>query len=155
MRSYKHFGHFVFRNQGKLFFSAFLVECLISWAIDAADLGESIGGRLFGAFLLLVPLVLTYLLDRYAQRIVYQEFRQRYTEPDSLGRRVTVGRVPQTDAERLLGVSRDASPQSIKEAYWKAAKRCHPDYAARNHMSVVVATKEFQRLQAAYESIRP
>jgi len=154
LRSYKSFGDFVFWNQGKFWLAAFAAMGFVCWVIDAAKLVESLCGRVFGGFLLLLVVVVTYASDQSAQRSASKDFKETYTEAASLSRRVSRPGIPRTDAERLLGISRRDSPERIKQAFWRAAKRCHPDFAPRNHMSVEAATKEFQRLQAAYKSLR-
>jgi molecular chaperone DnaJ len=51
------------------------------------------------------------------------------------------------DYYRILGVSRDASPEAIKRAYRRLAKKYHPDVARHT------ATDEFREVQAAYETL--
>ena len=49
----------------------------------------------------------------------------------------------------ILGVSRDASEKEIKEAYYKLAKKYHPD----NNKSDKDAVKKFQEISNSYECI--
>lgn len=53
----------------------------------------------------------------------------------------------------LLGVARDADNDEIKKAYRKAALKQHPDKAALNNLTPEEATKIFQRLNEAYETL--
>jgi len=45
---------------------------------------------------------------------------------------------------KVLGISQDADPAKIKKAYWKAAKRYHPDVSPGT-------SKKFREVQEAYE----
>jgi len=54
------------------------------------------------------------------------------------------------DAYTILGVSRGLTDRDYKIAYLKKAKTCHPDL----HPNNPEATGKFQRLSAAYESIK-
>ena len=49
----------------------------------------------------------------------------------------------------ILGVSRDASEKEIKEAFYKLAKKFHPD----NNKSDKDAVKKFQEISSAYECL--
>merc|ERR1712024_411925 len=49
----------------------------------------------------------------------------------------------------ILGVSRNASEKEIKEAFYKLAKKYHPD----NNKSDKDAVKKFQEISNAYECI--
>merc|ERR1712079_312660 len=49
----------------------------------------------------------------------------------------------------ILGVSRDASDKEIKEAFYKLAKKYHPD----NNKSDKDAVKKFQEISSAYECL--
>ena len=49
----------------------------------------------------------------------------------------------------ILGVSRDASEKEIKNAFYKLAKKYHPD----NNKHDKDAVKKFQEIANAYESI--
>eukprot|EP00667_Euglena_gracilis_P016952 EG_transcript_17791 len=54
------------------------------------------------------------------------------------------------DPYALLGVSRAASDQEIKLAYFRLAKQCHPDVCPNDP----AANARFQALSAAYEAIK-
>jgi molecular chaperone DnaJ len=45
---------------------------------------------------------------------------------------------------KVLGISQDANPAKIKKAYWKAAKRYHPDVSPGT-------SKKFREVQEAYD----
>ena len=45
---------------------------------------------------------------------------------------------------KVLGISQDADPAKIKKAYWKAAKRYHPDVSPGT-------SKKFREVQEAYD----
>jgi DnaJ-class molecular chaperone len=45
---------------------------------------------------------------------------------------------------KVLGISQDADPAKIKKAYWKAAKRNHPDVSPGT-------SKKFREVQEAYD----
>jgi DnaJ-class molecular chaperone len=51
------------------------------------------------------------------------------------------------DYYRILGVERDASPEAIKRAYRRLARKYHPDRGAGSSI------RAFQELQAAYETL--
>lgn len=53
-------------------------------------------------------------------------------------------------ARRLLGVSRNSTPDEVRSAYRKLAARWHPD---RNPHDVATATRNFQDVQRAYDLI--
>eukprot|EP00927_Polykrikos_kofoidii_P059660 TRINITY_DN54800_c0_g1_i1.p1 TRINITY_DN54800_c0_g1~~TRINITY_DN54800_c0_g1_i1.p1 ORF type:complete len:390 (+),score=58.72 TRINITY_DN54800_c0_g1_i1:67-1236(+) len=55
----------------------------------------------------------------------------------------------------LLGVARDATLEDIKKAHRRLALKWHPDKVSCPHdeVEVKVATQQFQRLQAAYETL--
>lgn len=55
------------------------------------------------------------------------------------------------DAYEVLGVSRDASDQDIKQAYYRLAKEHHPDKNPNNREE---ATERFKEIQAAYEVLK-
>jgi len=50
------------------------------------------------------------------------------------------------DYYKILGIDRDASPSDIKKAYFKAAKRYHPDHNPDD----LNAKKKFQEISQAY-----
>lgn len=54
------------------------------------------------------------------------------------------------DPYQILGVSRNATPQEIKLAYFRQAKKCHPDLNPDDKD----ANKRFQDLSNAYEEIK-
>lgn len=58
----------MFWNQGKFWLAAFAAMGFVCWVIDAAKLVESLGGRVFGGFLLLLVVVVRYASDQSAQR---------------------------------------------------------------------------------------
>ena len=55
------------------------------------------------------------------------------------------------DAYEVLGVSRDASDQEIKQSYYRLAKEHHPD---KNPDDREKATERFKEIQAAYEALK-
>lgn len=55
------------------------------------------------------------------------------------------------DYYKVLGVSRDASPQAIKKAYFKAALENHPD---KNPDNKEAADEKMKKINAAYETLR-
>lgn len=56
---------------------------------------------------------------------------------------------------KILGISKDASIDEIKNAYRKMAKKYHPDKVAHLGTEVVNSAKEkFQHIQNAYENIK-
>lgn len=57
-------------------------------------------------------------------------------------------------ARQMLGVSDEASPDEIRQAYREAAKRCHPDRADRNGMSTEFAADLFRQVNDAYELLK-
>jgi molecular chaperone DnaJ len=59
--------------------------------------------------------------------------------------------VAKRDAYEVLGVSRDASDQDIKQAYYRLAKEHHPDKNPDNREE---ATEKFKEIQAAYEALK-
>ena len=52
------------------------------------------------------------------------------------------------DYYRILGIPRDASPEAIRRAYRKLAKRLHPDVA-----TPLSSSEDFREVQAAYETL--
>lgn len=52
------------------------------------------------------------------------------------------------DYYRILGIPRDASPEAIRRAYRRLAKRLHPDMAAP-----MSSSEDFREVQAAYETL--
>ncbi len=58
--------------------------------------------------------------------------------------------MPEPSPYEVLGVSRDASPRQIKAAYWKLARRLHPDKNDGSRES----TMAFEDLQVAYDTLR-
>ena len=54
------------------------------------------------------------------------------------------------DPYKVLGVSRDASDEEIKQAYRKLAKKYHPDLNPGDQE----AAKRMQEVNAAYEQIK-
>jgi molecular chaperone DnaJ len=52
------------------------------------------------------------------------------------------------DYYRILGIPRDASPDAIRRAYRRLAKRLHPDVAAP-----ISSIEDFREVQAAYETL--
>lgn len=54
------------------------------------------------------------------------------------------------DPYKILGVSRDASDEEIKQAYRRLAKKYHPDRNPGN----TEAAKKMQQVNAAYEAIK-
>ena len=54
------------------------------------------------------------------------------------------------DPYKVLGVSRDASDEEIKQAYRRLAKQYHPDL----HPGDEEAAKKMQKINAAYEQIK-
>lgn len=56
----------------------------------------------------------------------------------------------QTDPYEIIGVSRTATPAEVKKAYFREAKKCHPDLNPGDPQ----AKARFQRLTAAYEAIQ-
>ena len=54
------------------------------------------------------------------------------------------------DPYKVLGVSRDASDEEIKQAYRRLAKKYHPDL----HPGDAEAAKKMQQINAAYEQIK-
>lgn len=57
-----------------------------------------------------------------------------------------------TDPYQVLGVSRDASEEEIKEAYKALARKYHPDNYANSPLADV-ATEKMQEVNAAYDQI--
>ena len=55
-----------------------------------------------------------------------------------------------TDPYQVLGVSRDASDEEIKQAYRRLAKKYHPD----RNPGDAEAAKKMQQINAAYEQIK-
>ena len=55
-----------------------------------------------------------------------------------------------TDPYQVLGISRDASDEEIKQAYRKLAKKYHPD----RNPGDAEAAKKMQQVNAAYEQIK-
>jgi molecular chaperone DnaJ len=47
---------------------------------------------------------------------------------------------------KVLGISQDADPAKIKKAYWRAAKRYHPDLSPGT-------SKKFREVQEAYDTL--
>jgi hypothetical protein len=56
----------------------------------------------------------------------------------------------QADPYAILGVPRTATPAEVKKAYFREAKKCHPDLNPGDPD----AKARFQRLTAAYEAIQ-
>jgi len=56
------------------------------------------------------------------------------------------------DPYETLGVSKDASPEEIKKAYRKLAKKYHPDNYANNPLADLAAEK-FKEINDAYETL--
>lgn len=56
------------------------------------------------------------------------------------------------DPYEVLGVSRDASPEEIKKAYRKLAKKYHPDNYVNNPLADL-ASEKFKEINDAYEQI--
>ena len=54
------------------------------------------------------------------------------------------------DPYKILGVSRDASDEEIKQAYRRLAKKYHPDLNPGD----AEAAKKMQQVNAAYEQIK-
>ena len=54
------------------------------------------------------------------------------------------------DPYQILGVSRDASDEEIKQAYRRLAKKYHPDLNPGD----AEAAKKMQQVNAAYEKIK-
>jgi molecular chaperone DnaJ len=52
------------------------------------------------------------------------------------------------DYYRILGIPRDASPEAIRRAYKKLAKRLHPDVATQ-----LSSPEDFRDVQTAYETL--
>lgn len=55
-----------------------------------------------------------------------------------------------TDPYKVLGVDKNASPEEIKKAYRKLAKKYHPDNYANNPLSDL-AEEKFKEINEAYE----
>ena len=55
------------------------------------------------------------------------------------------------DAYEVLGISRDADDQEVKQAYYRLAKEHHPDKNPDNREE---ATEKFKDIQAAYEALK-
>lgn len=55
------------------------------------------------------------------------------------------------DAYEVLGISKDADDQEIKQAYYRLAKEHHPD---KNPGDREEATERFKEIQAAYEALK-
>lgn len=55
------------------------------------------------------------------------------------------------DAYEILGISRDADEQEIKQAYYRLAKQHHPD---KNPDNSEEATERFKEIQSAYEVLK-
>ncbi len=56
------------------------------------------------------------------------------------------------DPYEVLGVSKDASPEDIKKAYRKLAKKYHPDNYVNNPLADLAAEK-FKEINEAYETL--
>ena len=56
------------------------------------------------------------------------------------------------DPYEVLGVSKDASPEEIKKAYRKLAKKYHPDNYVNNPLADLAAEK-FKEINEAYETL--
>jgi len=54
----------------------------------------------------------------------------------------------------VLGVPEDATPAEIERAWRRAAKRLHPDRAARDPAAQAEAHRRFLEVRRAYESLR-
>jgi len=59
--------------------------------------------------------------------------------------------VSKRDAYEILGVSRDADEQEIKQAYYRLAKQYHPD---KNPDNKEEAAEKFKEIQSAYEILK-
>ena len=57
-----------------------------------------------------------------------------------------------TDPYKVLGVDKNASPEEIKQAYRKLAKKYHPDNYANNPLSDL-AEEKFKEINEAYDAI--
>lgn len=55
---------------------------------------------------------------------------------------------------QVLGLKSDASPEEIKQAYFKLAKKWHPDLFINNPEELKIAEKKFQEINEAYEMIK-